>query len=223
MQNPQSASWRDWRVAALLVALSLVPALAGGARLGEMARGANVTPANARFFAAPIPVVLHILAVIPFSIAGAFQFVPRVRRYHRTWHRRAGYVLVVCGLVAALTGLWMTEFYPWPAGDGVAVYVMRLVAGTAMLASILAGLGAIRRRDFEVHGAWMRRAYAIGMGAGTQVLTHLPWFIFVGRPGETPRAFLMGAGWMINVIVAELVIRRGKRSRSLVPATAGLL
>jgi hypothetical protein len=55
----------------------------------------------------------------------------------------------------------------------------------------------------------MTRAYAIGMGAGTQVLTHLPWFILMdGKPGELPRAVMMGAGWVINVVVAEWIIRR---------------
>jgi hypothetical protein len=35
----------------------------------------------------------------------------------------------------------------------------------------------------------MIRTYAIGMGAGTQVLTHLPWFIVTDvKPGETARA-----------------------------------
>ena len=38
----------------------------------------------------------------------------------------------------------------------------------------------------------MTRGYAIGLGAGTQVLTHLPWFVLVGdRPGELPRAVMM--------------------------------
>jgi hypothetical protein len=41
--------------------------------------------------------------------------------------------------------------------------------------SIVAAVGAIRRCDFVSHGAWMIRGYAIGMGAGTQVLTHMPW------------------------------------------------
>ncbi|MCA9755911.1 MAG: DUF2306 domain-containing protein, partial [Candidatus Eisenbacteria bacterium] len=50
--------------------------------------------------------------------------------------------------------------------------------------------------------------YAIGLGAGTQALTHLPYFVFVGRPDETARGFLMGAGWVINVIVAEWILRR---------------
>ena len=55
----------------------------------------------------------------------------------------------------------------------------------------------------------MMRGYAIGLGAGTQVLTHLPWFLLSeSKPGELPRAVMMGAGWVINLVVAELLIRR---------------
>ena len=163
----------DWLVPATLIVLSLVPATFGTIRLAQLAGGAEVTAANARFFAQPLPVVLHILAVIPYSLLGAFQFAPSFRRRRRGWHRAAGKVLAVCGLVAALTGLWMAHFYPWPDGDGAVLYVERLVFGSAMLASIVLALRAIRRRDFVTHGAWMTRAYAIGMGAATQVLTHL--------------------------------------------------
>jgi hypothetical protein len=64
----------------------------------------------------------------------------------------------------------------------------------------------------------MMRGYALGLGAGTQVLTHLPWFVLFGKPGELPRLLLMGAGWAINLGVAEWVIRRGRvRSRAAVP------
>ena len=59
----------------------------------------------------------------------------------------------------------------------------------------------------------MMRAYAIGIGAGTQVLTNLPWFILFGKPGEFSRALLMGAGWGINLLVAEWIIRRGRAQR----------
>src|SRR5690348_14818082 len=93
---------QDWLVPASLILLSLVPAIAGTARLAELAGGAEVTPANARFFAQPIPVVLHILTVIPYSMIGAFQFSAGFRRRNRPWHRAAGRVLGVCGLVAAL-------------------------------------------------------------------------------------------------------------------------
>ena len=203
-----AAKRSDWFIPASLILLSLVPAVAGTARLSQLASGAQVTPENARFFAMPMPVVLHILSVIPYSILGAFQFAPGFRRRHRGWHRAVGKLLGVLGIVAALTGLWMAHFYPWPEGDGVGLYVLRLVFGSAMALSIVLGIDAIRRRDFAAHGAWMMRAYAIGMGAATQVLTHLPWFILVGKPGELGRTLMMGAGWVINVIVAEWIIRR---------------
>ncbi|MNT33877.1 hypothetical protein D3C72_1698250 [compost metagenome] len=53
----------------------------------------------------------------------------------------------------------------------------------------------------------MIRAYALGMGAGTQVLTHFPWFVFPSIRGEVARAIMMGWGWLINILVAEYVIR----------------
>ena len=205
----------EWTVPAGLILLSLVPAIAGTARLSELARGAEVTAANERFFAMPLPVVLHILVVIPYCIIGAFQFATAFRRRNRAWHRAAGRVLAVFGLTAALTGLWMAHFYAWPPGDGEILYVLRLIFGTAMVVSIVLALAAIRRRDFTAHGAWMMRGYAIGIGAGTQVLTHLPWFILVGgMPSESIRSILMGAGWVINVVVAEWIIRK-KPSRPI--------
>ena len=204
----------DWLIPAGLIALSLVPAIAGTLRLAQLASGAAVTAENARFFASPLPVVLHIPAVIVYCILGAFQFAPGFRRRRRGWHRAAGRILAPCGLLAALSGLWMAQFYPWPPGDGQVVYMERLVFGSAMVVSIVLALLAIRRRDYGSHGAWMIRGYAIGLGAGTQVLTHLPWFVLVGaHPGESPRAVMMGAGWVINVLVAEWIIRKGRARR----------
>lgn len=192
-------------VPALLLALGIVPSAAGVLRLAGLVTG-QPTAADARFFDAPLPIALHILAVVPFAVLGALQFAPALRR--RPWHRVAGAVLVPSGLVAALTGLWMAQFYHWPPNDGEAVYLMRLVAGTAMTFSIGRGVLAIADRDYAAHGAWMMRGYALGMGAGTQVLTHLPWFLLVGTPGDVSRAVMMGLGWIINVVVAEYVIRK---------------
>lgn len=209
---------REWLIPAGLVVLALVPALAGTARVAELAGDPVVMPANARFVATPIPVVLHILAAITYSLLGAFQFAPGFRRSHRWWHRTVGGLLIPAGFVVAGTGLWMTLVYPWAPADGLAVYLERLVFGGAMLVAMVMGTDAIRRRRFAEHGAWMLRAYAIGMGAGTQVLTHLPWFLLMdGPPDGALRAVMMGAGWVINVVVAEAVIARGSvGSRKLV-------
>jgi hypothetical protein len=102
----------------------------------------------------------------------------------------------------------MTLFYPRPVGDGDLLAAFRLLFGSAMTVSIVLGFAAIRRRDVTRHQAWMMRAYAIALGAGTQTLTLLAGEVIAGRPGELSRALLMGAAWVINLAVAEWAIRK---------------
>lgn len=197
---------REWLVPAGLVFLSLIPVIAGAARLTELTGGAAVTERNARFFDSPAPVVIHIVSVTIYSLLGAFQFVPSLRR--RRWHRIAGRVLLPAGLLAALSGLYMAAFYTLPPSDGQLLLALRLVFGIAMALSLILGLRAVLRRDFTKHGAWMTRAYAIGLGAGTQALILIVPELLASPPDVTTRAVLMGVAWVINLAVAEYVIRR---------------
>ena len=59
-----------WLAPAGLILLSLIPVLAGAARLGELTGGAAPTIHNARFLESPIPVVVHIVST-PFSASWA--------------------------------------------------------------------------------------------------------------------------------------------------------
>jgi uncharacterized membrane protein YozB (DUF420 family) len=195
----------QWPVPAGLILLSLIPVLAGAARLTELTGGAAITAQNARFFASPVPVVVHIVSVTVYSLLGAFQFVPALRG-RRAWHRTAGTILIPAGLLTALSGLWMSAFYPLPGGD--TDVPLRILFGSAMLGSIVLGVLAIRRRDFVRHSAWMTRAYAIAVAAGTQALVIGPWILLAGPPSELIRALLMGLAWVINLAVAESVIYR---------------
>src|SRR6202165_1951974 len=184
----------QWLAPAGPVVLSLIPVLAGSVRLTELVGGAEITANNARFFASPIPVTVHIVSVTVYSLLGALQFVPSLRRGRPSWHRMAGRILVPAGVLVALSALWMSVFYPRPPGDGESLVVVRLIFGSVMLACIVLAVFAIRRRDFPSHGARMTRGYAIALGAGTQVFTMLPWVLVFGpiRTGdELPRTVLM--------------------------------
>jgi uncharacterized membrane protein len=196
----------EWLVPAGLIFLSLIPVIAGAARLTELTGGAAVTERNARFFDSPAPVVIHIVSVTVYALLGAFQFAPSLRR--RRWHRIAGRILLPAGLLAALSGLYMAVFYTLPPSDGQLLLVLRLVFGSAMAVSLIQGLRAVLRRDFSRHGAWMTRAYAIGLGAGTQALILIVPELLASPPDVTTRAVLMGAAWVINLAVAEYWIRR---------------
>jgi len=203
-----------------LVSLSLIPILGGAHRVAELGGNAAITLSNARFFDSPGPVVIHIVSVTIFSLLGAFQFVPALRRRPRGWHRLVGRVLIPAGALAALSGMWMAVFYPHPIGDGLALTLLRLLFGAAMLAALALGIRAIAQRRFVVHGEWMTRAYAIGMGAGTQAIVLIPAAIVYGPRDELSRTVLMGAAWVINLAVAEYVIRRRAGRQASSPSSS---
>jgi hypothetical protein len=108
----------------------------------------------------------------------------------------------------------MASFSALPVGDGPALRVIRWVFGTYMIVSLVLAVRAIVRRKFAVHGAWMTRAYALGIAAGTQAIFLIPGSIIFGSTHELSRAVAMGAAWLVNLGVAELVIlRRVRRTR----------
>lgn len=208
---PQKGSLK-WSFPAAMIALCAIPLIFGVVRLVELAGNPEITTANARFVMSPLPVVLHILGAIAYAILGAFQFPAGFRRRWPGWHRLAGHFLVLCGLVVGLSGIWMTLFYSIPGDDHLLLFAVRLLFGSAMVVSIILGLTAILQRNVNSHKAWMMRAYAIGLGAGTQVFTLMGGELLAGPLDSLGRALLMGLAWGINLAVAEWVIRRRSTS-----------
>jgi uncharacterized membrane protein len=203
----------SWPVQVALVGLAAIPVIAGTMRLTEVFGGPHVMPANPRIAASPAPVVVHIVGGGVFLLLGAFQFSALLRRRKPNWHRRAGRALVGLGLAAALAALWMTLLYPRQTGTGVVLYLMRLGFGSAMTASIILGFKAIRRHDITQHRAWMTRAYALGLGAGTQAFTIGTGQAIFGKTVLTTD-LSTASGWIINLAIAEYLIRRPNRRRA---------
>jgi uncharacterized membrane protein len=199
---------RDWWIPTGLIVLTFVPAAAGVARLVDLSSGR--TEENARFFDLPVPVVVHILGATTYCLLGAFQFMPSLRRKRPGWHRVSGRVLVPAGLAAALSGLWMATLHDLPAQDNTALMWLRVLFGSLMVVGLVLGVVAIRRRDVRSHQRWMARAYAVAQGAGTQALVLGPITVLVDQPGATVKATGMGFAWVLNLVVAEWLVRRSQ-------------
>ena len=208
---------RSWPVPMALVALSALPLTAGMFRLIQLAGGPALIPADHRFAGFPLPLAVHLVGVMTYVLVGVLQFVPQFRRRHLTWHRRAGRVLAVAGLLVAVSALWMTLFYETKPGTGSVLFVLRLVFGSAMVVCLVRGVTTIRRRDITAHRAWMIRAYAIGLAAGTQAFTGGIGGAIFGT-GVLAADLAKGAGWVINLTVAEWAIRRPVHRRLALPA-----
>lgn len=206
---------RTWRVPAALIALAFVPLAAGGVRLAELSGGAAALPDPPHSADMPIPLVVHIVTAMLFTVVGAFQFVPGTRGPRPRWHRTTGRLAAPVGIVAALSGLWLTLGIT--EADSGLLTAFRSAAGIGMAASIVVGVVAVLGGDIRRHRAWMIRGYAIGLGAGTQVFTTAAWFLVAGEPGPTAEGLVLGAGWLINLAVAEWLIRRRPGRRRPVP------
>ena len=206
-----------WRVPLVLVALSLVPVVAGSLRLTDLSTGTTFMPKDAHHPAMPIALVVHIASAIGYSLLGAFQFSTGLRRRKPGWHRAAGRVLVPLGLAVAGSAVWLTLAYPTEANTGSLLYWSRLAFGLVMGLCLVLGLRAIRSRDIRAHRAWMIRGYAVALGAGTQVVT-----IGLGQAAFGTSTLATDAvtavGWAINLGLAELVVRLPRaRSQATTP------
>src|SRR6185437_11429665 len=130
MSNYQAARHRSWPVPVALLGLSAIPVTAGALRLIQLAGGPALIPADHRFAGFPLPLVVHIVGATTYALVGILQFLPRFRRRHLAWHRRAGRLLGVAGLLVAISALWMTLLYQAQPGTGTLLYVLRLAFGS---------------------------------------------------------------------------------------------
>ena len=174
--------WRGWGVAFAMILLSAVPVAAGTVRLVSLANGVEATPDNVRFVSSPVPVVLHVVGAMVLMVPGAFQFVPGLRRRAMGWHRWMGRLAVGAGVVVALSGLWMAQFYRLPIHDGALVYAFRLVFGAGMTYAFVKAFVAVRRRDIAGHRV---------DGAGVR---HRPRRRYTGRDASCGRVCPRAAG-----------------------------
>ena len=210
----------SWTIPVGLLFLSVLPVVGGMTRLMDIS-GGEVTEQNERFLSSPLPIVFHVLSGAPYLLLGAFQFSAMFRARRPGWHRAAGRFLIPAGLISALSAMWMALFYEPIVGEGVWMTALRLIVGTCVVAFLLVGFISIRNRDIPSHRAWMIRAYALAIGAGTQALTLAPIIIVPQWYGELGFTVGLAAGWIINALVAEWIIRRrGSAERAGQPSIA---
>ena len=198
-----------------LLLLATLPVIGGVLRLGEVSSGTDVDVP----WTSIVAIVAHIVAMTVFTVLGAFQFSPALR-IRRGWHRTAGRVLIPAGIVAALASIWLAVFFGGPR-DEFALAMVRLVFAVPMVLFLVLAVIAIMRRDFTAHGAWMTRAYAIAVTGGTQALVVIVWTLIAGEVDAYGEAWLVAVGFVINSVVAELLIlRRSSRANRRETATA---
>jgi len=202
----------DWLVPLGLVALGLIPALGGAARLASFVDARAAQADSARFAPHPAVLAAHIVAALTFSLLGALQFSSGLRRRRAALHRAAGRLLAPAGIAAALSGFATLGVFAAAPTAGALLHAMRVASGIALIGSIALGLAAVRRRDYPAHGRWMTRAYAIGVAPGTQGLVLAPLYFVFRVDTVASYTAVMALGWIVNAVVAEKIIAARARA-----------
>ncbi len=150
--------------------------------------------------------LLHLVPGLVFIGIGPLQFSRRARHRWPALHRISGRVWALSGLFLGAAGIVMNEVFP-PVG-GPLKYVSTHLFGGALIVCISLGVLAAVRGRVGTHRRWMVRAFAIGLAPSTQRLLFFPVFAATGRVDEVMIDVVMSVGWVVNVVVGELILRR---------------
>ena len=199
---------RGWPVPVALVALSAIPVAAGALRLVQLSRGPGRDPGRP-----PVPPASRSRSWCtsspppPSRSSGSFSSCRGSAAGIGPGTAGPAGCCAVAGLLVAISALWMTLFYAPQPGTGDLLYLLRLGFATAMAACLVLG---VTRRPPPRHrrpSSLDDPAYAIGLAAGTQAFTEGIGGALLGT-GEVRGDLAKGAGWVINLAVAEWCIRR---------------
>ncbi|GAA4974969.1 DUF2306 domain-containing protein [Actinoplanes utahensis] len=171
--------------------------------------------------------VAHVLTAAVALILGPLQFMPAVRA-HRRRHRLIGRVYLLGGVLpAAVTALPVAVW-------SVSPLTRISLTLAAVLWLVTAGLAvrAARRHDITAHREWMMRNYALTFLAVTaRLVVPVILLLRVTIADDSPASIAetattlipigQTAGWIINLAVAEALIRRGTLRRRR-PAASGV-
>lgn len=198
---------RDARRLATLWVVALVPVVFGSMRLTSMVDGS--LPGDSYFLRHAAPVALHIVGAMVFAFAGALQFAPTLRRTRPSLHRRLGWLLVPAGATSAASGFYLRLLYEEPGTQGFLIGLAQMPLAALWIAFLWLGVRTIRNGDRRAHGAWMLRAYAMGLSASTQFLFFVPFLVLGSMPTGVAGALYLAVGGLVNLLIAERLIRRG--------------
>jgi uncharacterized membrane protein len=170
--------------------------------------GAEQNLFELRYLEHPIVTAVHILSGILFISLAPLQFVKRVRIKRLGLHRQLGRVLVTCALISGTYGLIATVAFP--GFGGLASEASAWFFGPIFLFAVLRAFWCARNRKIIQHREWMIRAFALGLGVGTQRLILIILMSSSGYSFEESFGPALWLGFGFNLLVAEIWINTSR-------------
>jgi hypothetical protein len=148
---------------------------------------------------------VHVYASVLVLLAGFTQFSGHIQTYYSRVHRTSGYiyvtnVLLITGPAALIMGVY--------ANGGLPSKIAFIALGIGWLTFTAIALVKAINGDFVSHREFMIRSFALTLSA----LTLRAWKYAITNTVELPPMDVYRAvawiGWVPNLVIAELLIRR---------------
>lgn len=201
-----------WLVVILLVLIGVAMVLRRTLTMAGVIASVNPAggaPFDTGFAKHAVITFLHILPGALFLILGPLQFVKSIREKYPRFHRRSGWVFIVCGYMIGISAFIMSFLVPiGGVNEGAATVLFSIFF---LIALTMAMVHIVKRR-VALHREWMLRAFAIGLAVSTiRPIVGL----FFAFSGLAPQQFFGTAFWIgftLHLIIAEGWINYTRRS-----------
>lgn len=206
LRHPAGRPWRVW--AMFVVAAGATAAMVFPYLLLDVDTSRIETTSELHYAL----LVTHIFTASVALVLGPLQFVPRIRA-HRRVHRLVGRCYLFVGVLpSALAGIPVAML-----SGRLVTQVGLIVPFVGWLVTAWLAVRAIRRGDVDAHREWMMRNFALTFLAVTarilvpvMLLVQLPFVGAGGIAAVVPTLIPVGQvlGWIVNLAIVEVLIRR---------------
>ena len=154
-----------------------------------------------RYLEHPVVTALHMLSGILFITLAPLQFIKKMRAKKLSLHRQLGRFLVLCALISGVYGLVVTAVLP--AFGGLASETAGWFFGPLFLFAMVRAFWCARNKKITLHREWMIRAFALGLGVGTQRVILIILLTSTGYSFEQSFGPALWIGFGLNLLIAE--------------------
>lgn len=154
-----------------------------------------------------VGLMIHIGAMFIALALGPFQFLRSLRNRHLRLHRLTGKLYIAGALIGGVGGLYMSFFSIADAWSGIGFGLLAI----GVLITTSRAYFSIREGKVQEHREWMTRSFALILAAVT-LRIYIPILEGAGVSEYTSFAIVGWASWIPNLLLAEWMIRRQRRT-----------
>jgi hypothetical protein len=156
---------------------------------------------------------IHVFTSILIITSGLFQFSKTILNKYTRFHRVSGFIYLATTLLISGPAALVMSFY---ANGGYAAQTSFVILSILWIGSTYMAYYFVRKKQYESHGKWMVRSYALTLSAVSLRLYAYLFDVFHFTMDPVDLYILISwISWIPNLLIAEILIRSGLVRRLL--------